>query len=33
MQKAINTAGNRSSKLEWDVKDRYSDKLGRGFFL
>ncbi len=33
IQKAINTPGNRSSELEWDGRDEYGDKVGRGVYL
>lgn len=33
IQKTINTAGNRSSDLEWDGRDEFGDKLGRGVYL
>ena len=33
IQKAINTAGNRSSELEWDGRDQYGDKIGRGVYF
>jgi hypothetical protein len=29
----INTAGNRSNELEWNGKDEYGDKVGRGVYL
>lgn len=29
----INTAGNRSSDIEWNGRDEYGDKLGRGVYL
>jgi len=32
-QRAINTAGNRSSELEWDGRDQYGDKIGRGVYF
>ncbi|WP_276500851.1 type IX secretion system sortase PorU [Terrimonas pollutisoli] len=33
MQKAINTAGNRSSELEWDGRDEYGDRVGKGVYF
>lgn len=33
LQKTINTAGNRSIELEWDGRDEYGDKVGRGVYL
>jgi hypothetical protein len=33
IKQAINTAGNRSSELEWNGKDDYGDKVGRGVYL
>ncbi|MBL7744151.1 MAG: type IX secretion system sortase PorU [Chitinophagaceae bacterium] len=33
IQKTINTPGNRSSELEWDGRDEYGDKVGRGVYL
>ncbi|HTD94800.1 MAG TPA: type IX secretion system sortase PorU, partial [Chitinophagaceae bacterium] len=33
IQKTINTPGNRSIELEWDGKDEYGDKIGRGIYL
>jgi hypothetical protein len=33
IQKTIITAGNRSSELEWDGRDEYGDKVGRGVYL
>jgi hypothetical protein len=33
MQQTINTAGNRSSELEWDGRDQYGDKVGRGVYF
>jgi hypothetical protein len=33
IQKTINTTGNRSSELEWDGRDEYGDKVGRGVYL
>ncbi len=32
-QKTINTIGNRSSELEWDGRDEYGDKVGKGVYL
>ncbi|HEX7847302.1 MAG TPA: type IX secretion system sortase PorU, partial [Chitinophagaceae bacterium] len=33
IQQTINTAGNRSSELEWNGRDEYGDKVGRGVYL
>lgn len=33
LKKTINTPGNRSSELEWDGKDDFGDKIGRGVYL
>jgi hypothetical protein len=33
IERTINTPGNRSSELEWDGKDEYGDKVGRGVYL
>jgi hypothetical protein len=33
LQKTINSMGNRSSDLEWDGRDEFGDKLGRGVYL
>lgn len=33
MAQTINTVGNRSDELEWDGKDEYGDKVGRGVYL
>jgi hypothetical protein len=33
IQKTINTSGNRSNDLEWDGRDEYGDKVGRGVYL
>jgi hypothetical protein len=33
IQKTINTSGNRSNDLEWDGRDDYGDKIGRGIYL
>lgn len=33
IQRTINTAGNRSSELEWDGKDDYGDKVGKGVYF
>jgi hypothetical protein len=33
MEKTINSPGNRSSDLEWDGRDEYGDKVGRGVYL
>jgi hypothetical protein len=32
-QRAINTAGNRSSELEWDGRDQYGDRVARGVYF
>ena len=33
IQQTINTPGNRSSELEWNGRDEYGDKVGRGVYL
>ena len=33
IQKTINSTGNRSNDLEWDGRDEYGDKIGRGIYL
>lgn len=33
IQKTINTPGNRSNELEWDGKDEYGDKVGKGVYF
>lgn len=33
IKQTINTTGNRSSELEWDGKDAYGDKVGRGVYI
>ena len=33
MQRAINTMGNRSSELEWDGRDEYGDRVGKGLYF
>ncbi len=33
IKQAINTTGNRSSELEWNGRDDYGDKVGRGVYL
>jgi hypothetical protein len=33
IQKTINTPGNRSSDLEWDGRDEYGDRIGKGVYL
>lgn len=33
IEKTINTGGNRSSEVEWDGKDEFGDKVGRGVYL
>ncbi len=33
VQKTINTTGNRSNDLEWDGRDEYGDKVGRGVYI
>jgi flagellar hook assembly protein FlgD len=32
-QKTINTVGNRSIELEWDGRDEYVDRVGKGVYL
>ncbi|HEY0039749.1 MAG TPA: T9SS type A sorting domain-containing protein, partial [Flavisolibacter sp.] len=31
--KTINTTGNRSSELDWDGRDEWGAKIGRGVYL
>jgi hypothetical protein len=33
IQQTIISAGNRSAEIEWDGKDEYGDKLGRGVYI
>ena len=33
IEKTINTPGNRSSELDWDGKDDFGDKIGRGVYV
>jgi hypothetical protein len=33
LSQTINTPGNRSSDIEWDGRDEYGDKIGRGVYL
>ena len=33
IQKTINTPGNRSTDLEWDGRDEFGDKVGRGVYF
>ncbi len=33
INQAINTTGNRSSEVEWDGRDEYGNKVGRGVYL
>lgn len=33
IQKTINTIGNRSIELEWDGRDEFGDKVGRGVYF
>lgn len=33
LQKTINTPGNRSSEVQWDGKDEFGNKVGRGVYL
>ena len=33
VNKTINTTGNRSCDIDWDGKDEYGDRLGRGVYL
>lgn len=33
LTRTINTAGNRSSEVEWDGKDEYGNKIGRGVYI
>jgi flagellar hook assembly protein FlgD len=33
IRRTINTPGNRSSEIEWDGKDDYGSKIGRGVYI
>jgi len=33
LEKAINTPGNRSCEVEWDGRDDFGDKIGRGVYI
>ena len=33
LEKTINNAGNRSCDIEWDARDEFGDKIGRGIYL
>lgn len=33
LDKTINTIGNRSCDIEWDARDEFGDKIGRGIYL
>ncbi|MDQ3681499.1 MAG: type IX secretion system sortase PorU [Bacteroidota bacterium] len=33
LQKTINTEGTRSNDIDWDGRDEYGDKIGRGVYL
>ncbi|HWN89648.1 MAG TPA: T9SS type A sorting domain-containing protein, partial [Chitinophagaceae bacterium] len=33
IEKTINTPGNRSSEVDWDGKDDFGDKIGRGVYV
>ena len=33
LRQTINTPGNRSNDIEWDGRDDYGDKVGRGVYL
>ena len=33
MQQTINNSGNRSSDLEWDGKDEWGEKMGKGIYI
>jgi hypothetical protein len=33
IKKTINTTGNRSTEVQWDGRDDYGDKVGRGVYL
>jgi flagellar hook assembly protein FlgD len=33
IQQTIVSTGNRSAEIEWDGKDEYGDKLGRGVYI
>ena len=33
LEKTINTEGNRSSDLEWDGRDEFGDRIGKGVYI
>jgi len=33
IEKTINTSGNRSTEVDWDGRDDYGDKIGRGVYI
>jgi flagellar hook assembly protein FlgD len=33
LEKTINTPGNRSCEVEWDARDDFGDKIGRGVYV
>jgi hypothetical protein len=33
LEKTINTPGNRSIELEWDARDEFGDRVGRGVYI
>jgi hypothetical protein len=33
IEKTINTPGNRSCEVNWDGRDEFGDKLGRGVYI
>jgi hypothetical protein len=33
LEKTINTSGNRSTEVEWDGKDDFGDKIGKGVYI
>ncbi|MDP9229498.1 MAG: T9SS type A sorting domain-containing protein, partial [Bacteroidota bacterium] len=33
LSQTINTQGNRSNELEWNGRDEYGDKIGKGVYL
>ena len=33
IEKAINTVGNRSTEIDWDGRDDFGDKIGRGVYI
>jgi flagellar hook assembly protein FlgD len=33
IRRTINTTGNRSSEIDWDGRDEYGAKIGRGVYI